>query len=353
MLRGGVVAARGPGLDRLPGLVDPETQLSLRLVAVVPGEAVSVHWLELPSGLAPLQAVAAARLMATDMSSQPLSDMHVAVGSEVEGESARVVALVPAITMAGWLGRLQAQGLDPDIILPEPLLLPRPASGFIRYDRGGIPLFRGRNDAFSVEPELAQLIVGDAAVEQLDKHAFEAAIAEQIAEPVINLRQGPFAKRRRWQIEWPLVRRLAALGLALLAVTLAIQIASILRYTYAADRLEQQANEVSVRALRRTGPLANAPAIMEQRLVELRGAGPGYSSLATALFEAVRATPTAELTALVFSPDGSFRATVQADSPATLSALQQRIAASALEVDAGPLRTGGGRPTVELTVRGR
>jgi general secretion pathway protein L len=94
---------------------------------VVPGEAVTLHWLEVPAGLAPAQAVAAARLMASEMSTQPLVDMHVAVGREAEGETARAVALVPAITMAGWIGRLQAQGLDPDLVLPEPLLLPRPA----------------------------------------------------------------------------------------------------------------------------------------------------------------------------------------------------------------------------------
>ena len=352
-LRDGRIVARGLELERLPGPLDPETQEAVSAVAVVPGEAVSVHWLEMPPGLAPAQAAAAARLMAADMSAQPVSDMHVAVGPEVEGESARAVALVPAIIMAGWLGRLQSEGIDPDIVIPEPLLLAKPAEGFHRYDRGDTPLFRSRNDAFSVEPELAELIVGEAHVEQLDNEAFEAGLGSQLAAPAVNLRQGPFAKRRRWRIEWPLVRRLAMLGLAILLVTLAIQIVTILRYTYAADALEQQANAVSAQALHRTGSLANAPALLDQRLTELRGSGGGYSSLASALFEAVRATPNAELTAMVFAPDGALRATVQADSPATLSALQQRIGGAGLAVEAGPLRTGGGRPTRELTVRGR
>jgi general secretion pathway protein L len=352
-LRGDGIAARGLSIDRIPSPVDPETQEPLRLVAVVPGEAVSVHWLELPSGLAPAQAVAAARLMATDMSAQAVSDMHVAVGSEVSEDSARAVALVPAITMAAWLGRLQEAGIDPDLVVPEPLLLPEPSEGFIRYDRGEIPLFRSRNDAFSVEPELAELIIRDAPVMRVDTDAFEAGLAEQVAAPVVNLRQGAFAKRRRWRIEWPLVRRLAVLGLAIVLVTLAIQVASILRYTYAADALEQQAAAVSGRALRRTGPLANAPALLEQRLTELRGSGAGYSSLASALFEAVRGTPNAELMTMIFAPDGTLRATIQADTPATLAALQQRIGARGFTAEAGPLRTGGGRPTVELTVRGR
>ncbi len=210
-LRGGAVAARGLGGERLPGLVDAETQEPLRVAAVVPGEAVSVHWLELPTGLAPAQAIAAARLMAADVSAQPVSELHVAIGPEVEGESARVVALVPALAMAGWLGRLQAEGLDPDLVMPEPLLLPRPDEGFVRYDRGEIPLFRGRSDAFSVEPDLATLVTGRAKVESIDTDGFEAGLSAALAAPAVNLRQGAFAKRRQWGIEWPLVRRLAML----------------------------------------------------------------------------------------------------------------------------------------------
>jgi general secretion pathway protein L len=90
---------------------------------------------------------------------------------------------------------------------------------------------------------------------------------------------------------------------------------------------------------------------MEQRLTELRGSGAGYSGVASLLFDAIRSTPNAELTAMVFAPDGSLRATVQADSPATLTGLQARMQSTGLSVDAGPLRTGGGRPTAELTVR--
>ncbi len=351
-LRGGEIVARGRELEKVPGLVDPATGDPLRVVAVVPGEAVTLHWLELPAGLAPAQAAAAARLMATDMSAQPVSDMHVAVGSEEEGESARAVALVPAITMAGWLGRLQGEGLDPDLMLPEPLLLPRPGEGFVRHDRGALPLFRGRNDAFTVEPELAELIVAEAPVEPLDAEAFERGLAAQITEPAVNLRQGMFAKRRRWKIEWPLVRRLVTLAAAILLVTLSIQVVAILRYTYAADALEIETSRVAAQTLRRSGPVSNAPAQLGQRLTELRGSGGGYGSLASALFEAVRATPNAELTALIFGQDGALRATVQGDAPATLSALQQQLTAAGLQVTAGPLRTGGGRPTVELTVQG-
>jgi general secretion pathway protein L len=351
-LRGGVVAARGADLEAAPALADPETGDTLRVIAIVPGDAVTLHWLEVPAGLAPAQAIAAARLMAADVSAQPVPDMHVAVGPEASDEPARAVALVPAITMAGWIGRLQAQGLDPDLVLPEPLLLPRPQEGFVRHDRGPLPLFRGRSDAFSVEPELAGLVLANADVVSLDAAQFEAGIAEAVAHPPVNLRQGAFAKRRRWKLEWKLIRRLVSLALGILLITLAIQVVSILRYTYAADALEVEANRVAARALPRV-TVSNAPAQLERRLTELGGAGGGYSDIAAAVFAAVRDTPNAELTGLIFDPGGSLRATVQADSPATLTAFQERIGASGFTVEAGPLRTAGGRPVAELTVRAR
>jgi general secretion pathway protein L len=351
-LGGGAVAARGSALEGLPALVNAETGEALRQVAVVPGDAVAIHWLELPSGLAPAQAIAAARLMAAEVSAQPVADMHVAVGPEVEGESSRAVALVPALTMAGWIGRLQAQAIDPDLVLPEPLLLPRPDEGYIRFDGGNLPLFRGPNDAFSMEPELAEIVLPRGSFANLTPHQFEAGIPEALANPAVNLRQGPFAKRRRWKLEWKLIRRLAALALGILLVTLAIQVVNILRYTYAADDLEAEATRIAAQAIPNV-TAANAPAYLERRVADLGGNGAGYGSISAAVFAAVRDTPNVELTNLVFDRGGSLRATIQADSPATVSAFQARVEAGGFIVEAAPLRAGAGRPVAELTVRAR
>jgi general secretion pathway protein L len=273
----------------------------------------------------------------------------VAVGPE-DGSALRPVALVPALTMAGWLGRLQAAGLDPDLVIPEPLLLAPPPEGFVRHDRGEIPLYRGAHDAFSVEPELARLITGDAPVRSLDADAFENGLAEAVTRPGINLRQGDFAKRRRWRIEWKQVRRLALLLLAILAVTLAIQIVSIWRYTYAADALEQEANRIAGRALGRQSADATQ---LDRRLSELRGSGVGYAAIASVVFAAVRATPNAELSSIVYDRDGTMRLTIMADSAATIASFEQRIEAGGFAAEQGPMRVGGGRPTTDITVRAR
>jgi general secretion pathway protein L len=131
------------------------------------------------------------------------------------------------------------------------------------------------------------------------------------------------------------VRRIARYAATLLLVTLALQVATIFRYTFEADRIEAEARTLA----RTAGPIR--PAVR---------AGAGYPALASALFEALNATANAELTALIYDQTGALRATIGADSPATLEALRQRVQGGGLQVELGPLRAGG-RPTADLTVQ--
>jgi general secretion pathway protein L len=345
-LAGGAVAARGPGLDGLPA-----DRSGARIVAVVPGEQVALHWLDLPPGLSPAQAAGAARLMSADASAQPLADLHVAVG-ETRGAGA-CVALVPAAAMAEWLGRLQAHGLDPQLMLPETALLAEPEGGLARYDRGGLSLYRGAGEAFAIEPDVAELVLRGRAVALATDEAFEAGLAAAVERPLVDLRQGAFGRRRTPRLEGARVRRLALLALGLVLASLAVQAAAILRYTFAADALEAETRRVAAAALPRHAGVTDASADLSRRLAELRGGGAGYGATAAALFGAVRATPNVSLSALSFSPDGSLRASVQADDPASLAALGGRLEADGFAVERGAPRRGGGRLVQALTVRPR
>src|SRR4051812_15916049 len=155
-----------------------------RTALAVPGTDVAIHWLDLAGDLTPAQAAAAARLMLADASAEPLGEMHVAAGRVENGLTA--VALAPVALMEAWL----ADGVDPDLIIPEPLLLLPPAEGLRRrgLDHRGIAL------AFSAEPELAGLVAADAPVETVGDVEFEAGLPAALADPVVNLRQGAFAK---------------------------------------------------------------------------------------------------------------------------------------------------------------
>lgn len=345
------IVDRGSGTDRLAVPVDPVDGTPGLQVLIVPGDAVALHWLEVPGGLAPAQAAAAGRIAAAEVSTQPLTDMHVAIGAEQEGRAERVVAIVPALAMMNWLSRSEAAGVDPDLILPEPLLLPVPDEGFVRFDGATRPLYRGEADAFSVEPALADVVIGSLPVRRLDLDAFEAAIPAALAAPAVNLRQGAFVKKRRWQVDWGLVRRLALIGLAILVVTLLTQLAAILRYSNAAAAAEEEARTLAGQAAPGAASATDPGARLTQRLIELRAPGMDYGVLAATLFGAISATPNAELGELTYERDGSLRATIEADGPATLTAVQDRVVASGFTAELGAPRSEGGRQTAELRVR--
>jgi general secretion pathway protein L len=324
LVEGGVVVARGEG-----GAAPPR---AARTVLAVPGEEVSLHWLDLDEGLTVAQASAAARLMLADASAEALSAMHVAVGRGEQGRT--VAAIVPTARMSEWLAAAAAAGVDPDTIVPAPLLLPAPETGFLRRDRGERADYRGSAAAFTLEPELAEAIVGDSPVELLDEGRSDEAVAAQAAAPPLNLRQGAFARRRQWRLDRPRLRRIAFFAIALAFLTLAVQIATILAYTFSADRLQDRADALAAQA---------GPAGADR--------GPGFGAAAAMLFAAVEATPNAELAGVDYRSDGTLTVTVTADSPATLSALQGRLEAGGFTVAPGESRTNGGRLSGQLTLR--
>ena len=345
-LDGGAVAARGEGLERpAPGE---------RLVAVVPGEQVTLRRVALEGAATPAQAAAAARLMLAEASAQPIAEMHVAAGREADEDGLRWAALVPQEAMSGWMAALAAEGLDPAHVVPDTLLVEAPAEGFVRHARGdGIALYRSTGEAFALEPELGALVTGERPVAALDREAFEAGLAGAVSPPALDLRQGAYAKRRQWRADKARVRRLAALGGILLLATLAVQAAAIVRYTFAADAIEAETRRIAATALPRAAGLDDPERDLTRRLSELRGGGAGYGATAAAVFAAVRATPNVELSALSFGGDGSLRMAVIGDGPASVQALAARIEQAGFATESGPPRSGGGRQVVDLTVRPR
>lgn len=346
-LADGAVAERGQGLER------PEP--GERLVAIVPGEQVALHWLDLEPGLTPAQATGAARLMLAEASAQPAGELHVAAGA-ADAQGLRPAALVPAEAMSRWMAALAAEGLDPDHVVPETLLLAPPEDGFVRLDRGdGLASYRASGEAFAMEPDLADVVLAGREARPVGEDMLEEGLERRLSPPPLDLRQGPYARARRW--EWQLdkarARRLALIGAAILLVTLAVQIASILRYTFAADAAEEEVAAIARAALPRAGALGDPVADLGSRLSELRGGGAGYGATAGAVFAALRATANVELSAMSFGGDGDMRLSVLADGPESVQALVGRIEAAGFAVAAGPPRGGGGRFTSDLTVQPR
>lgn len=316
-----------------------------RVIAIAPADAVALHWADL-GGLAAAQARAAARLIAAEHSLSPAGGLHVALGGEGEG---RIIAAVSADTMAGWIAALNAESLDPDAIIPAPLLLPRPDAGYVRAIIGGVPVIRGTDSGFVDEPAITAALVGAEPVATLS----DAALAAALEDPPLDLRQGAFAKRRRWRLDWPLMRRLILIAVAILAVTLLILLVQIVRTNFAADTLERRADTLTQTGLPRGVPVTDPQRQLDARLAGLRGGGLGFGAMAGTVFTAVQATPNVELSGLDFAPDGLLRVTVLAPGAPEVEALRSRIEQAGLDVEASPFQSEAGRIRGEFRVRAR
>jgi general secretion pathway protein L len=328
-------AADSPLPDAQPG----------RIVAVAPAGAMTVHVAELGT-LATQQARTAARLLVAETSVAPIETQHVAVGEPDGGD--RTVAVIGRGRMTAWLDALQARGIDPDMMLAAPLLLPRPNNGFVRAQVGAETVLRGRSSAFAEEPGLTELLVADAAVEDLDA---EALVLAALDRPELDLRQGEFAKRRRFRIDWAHVRRLALLGGGIAALTLLIAIVQIVRYGFDADRLDAEAQAIAAGVAPDAG--GDAVAALQAKLAARRGGGLGFTTTAGALLSAVQAVPNVELSTLSFESDGMLRATVLAAGAAEAEALRARIRSAGLAVEATPFAQENGRIRGEFRVSPR
>jgi general secretion pathway protein L len=339
LAEGGEIRARGDAETLTPD------DLPERVVAVAPAEAMTIHAAELGS-LTTQQARTAARLLVAETSVAPVDTQHVAVGA-ADGAD-RSVAVIGNGRISAWLESLQARGIDPDAILPAPLLLPRLENGFMRAMIGAETVLRGRSAAFAEEPGLTELLVGDATVEDVEA---ERLVLAAIDAPELDLRQGPFAKRNRFRLDWTLVKRLAGLAATIAAVTLLIAIVQIIRYNSAATALDAEAEQVARSVVRGSG--GDARGALSARLAARRGGGLGFTTTAGAVITAVQSVPNIELASLSFDADGLVRATVLAPGAAEAETLRSRIRATGLNVEATPFTSEAGRIRGEFRVGGR
>jgi general secretion pathway protein L len=334
-------------VDEGEGLPAPD---DAAVVAVAPADAVTLHWADLPAR-SPAQAMAAARIVVGDATAVPAHDLHVAVGRDAAGGE-RAVAVVAPDRMAGWLARLAAEGIDPAAIVPAPLLLPAPEEGHVRADLAGQSVVRGRTSGWADEARLTDLVTAGTAPETLPRDVVHAAAAASLAALPLDLRQGPFARRTRRAIDWPLVRRLAAMAALILLLTLAIDVVRIARYSFGADAIEARADTIARQGLARGAAAGEGDAgrMLAARLSSLRGPGAGFSATAAAVYQVVQASLGAEVTGLQFEPNGTMRVSLSAASEVEANAVKARLERAGFAVTASVFQSANGRLTGDLTV---
>lgn len=282
LVQAGAVAALQPG--------DPEAPA----VGIIPGDDVALHriWL---SGATARERRAEARMRASDLAAEPLDDLHVALAPAGDAGD-WWLALIGRERMAAHLATFAAAGVDPDHLVPAPLLLPAADSGVAAARLGDLCLLRGSDFAASVEPELAALLAPGTTP--------GAFTPEMTDPPPLDLRQGEFARKLRWwRLRWVQVAVAALVLVALLLAALPAVVAEG-RARAAAAAEEQHIRNLAGHVLGR--PFADAEGAARalaaaRRRAEASAVAPRLS-LASAILAA--AAP-ARLDRAELGPDGA------------------------------------------------
>jgi general secretion pathway protein L len=348
----GRILARGAGTPP-PAVLIADTSL----IVVPPADSVSLHRITLPN-LAPAQAQAAARLMASELAAAPIETLHTAIGSHATDPGAdgqRWLAITSADAMAGWLASLDAMGLAPAALVsaalvPAPLLLPADADSAVAWPLGPLLLVRAAmadgQHAFAAEPELAEALLR-VAPRLLDA---EAVAKHAVRPPALDLLQGRFARRQPWRAPPGQLRRLAVLAASAALLLVAGDAARLWQATRAADAAAQTRDSLAATLLPPGTPVTDARAQVVARAASASAGG--FSRLAAPLLAALESRPGVSLAALEADAT-SLSAALETASPGDVAAITAALEATGLSAVAGLPRGSAGLLQIELKVSRR
>lgn len=337
----GRTLASGLLVDDAEAAIDEDT----RVTAIVPGSAVSLHWVELAAASA-AQAASAARHLAADFVAAPIADQHVAAATETDADGRRLIGIVDKGVMAGWLATLAHHGLDPDEMVPAPLMLPVAEDAVSTLRSGDTLLVRAPDLALETEPTLAEMLIGGRALRPILRDILDLPA---YPDAPLNLRQGEFRKAPPRAIGRADIRRMALLAAGIVAAWLGADLALALRHHFAANALEAEMQALAAKAL--PGAAITAPALQLQQRYAASASSGGFTGMAASLFGALQASGTIRLESLRYEPTGTMRATLITPVGASAEPVRQRMAADGLNLIEGASRSGdnGQRIDIEVT----
>ena len=316
------------------------------VMALVAPQHVRCSWFAFPD-LEERQAIGVAKLRATE---QSLGLVHSSAGLDFDGTIA-TATISPEVMQQG-LDSLAARDLNPDIVLPFALVLNGPAEGVLGAQFDGISVLRGPGFAIPDEAVLRDIFVGASIADNVGPESVRQMFVSASAAPVLNLREGIFAKRERtvWttaeQRKW--IKRLLS---AIVIITVLITVVTLAKYWSATSAENQtalaaaQKIDPSIRDINQAeSALANA--------LDRRGiVHSGFTPLSAALWRSVKASPNVSVRELRFTRDGILTAVLAAPTADNLNKTLVAIQQDGFRITATPRQDTSGSTLVDLTVR--
>lgn len=346
----GAMVKGGSGAEWLPACGLSELPAGCTVMLVPPVGLTALHWISHPD-MPARQGRAAARIEALSASIGPADTLLAAANENDDAERPHVVAVAARTDMQHWLLWAQHHGLDPDLVVPAPLLLPEPEDGYVAGTIGGVRVMRGAGGALAGEEPLALALTGDALVKPLPPEAVNRNVIAALETPPLNLRQGDFAKRTRRSIDWLWVQRIAVWVGCILLISLLIALVAIIRTHSAASRLDAESVAMAAKVLPSVQDAAQAEGLLDTELAQ-RGAGPYiFSGPLAGLFTAMQSSPNVNLSRLSRGSDGLLSATLAAPKADDINVVLLALQGSGFTITATSSTDPNGKVLADITVR--
>lgn len=315
------------------------------MAIVAPADARCV-WASLPD-LEPKQAEGVARIRAAEHS---LGNIH-AVARHI-GDDNVVTATIATAAMEQGLARLIPRGINPDIVIPAGLVVEPNPDHVVRAEFDGATVLRGAAFAIPDEPVFRDLLVGDAAVEDVHTDAMRTALLAASERPMLNLREGIFAKRVRtdWltaqQRKW-LVRLLGGLVVA----SLLLGLVTWAKHKNATADEDDRALAAAQKIDPSISDITQAEAALERALAQKGMAKGRFAPLSAGLWRSVKASPNVSVRELRYGADGIMTVVFAAPDANSVNKALIAIQQDGYRVTATPRQDTSGATLVDLTMR--
>lgn len=345
----GALVQSGEGANWLAACGIAALPEQARVLLVPPAALVTLHWASYPD-LPARQGRAAARLAVLASGLLPADQLFAAADENEDPATPHVIALASRSDMQHWLLWAQHHGLDPDIIVPAPLLLEAPQAGFHRAVIGGTSVLRGVDLALPEDMALPEL-VADAAINDVAPGIIEGRAIAALDQPPLDLRQGDFAKRVRPVLDRRALQRIALWTGCILLILLLTTLVSVARQHMEASRLDRESLALAQQVLPNATDAAQAQVELESRLAARGAGGRAFTAPVAALLAAMQDAPGVALTSLSRDPDGMVRATLASAKAEDINIVLLALQAAGFTITATPSQDPGGRTLAEITVR--
>ena len=297
--------------------------------------------------LEPRQAEGVARLWAIEQSIGPVH----CVARHIIADKMIAATVAPAVMEYG-LARLALRDLNPDIVIPAGLAIDPHPDHVVSAEIDGMDVLRGSEFAISDEPALRDVLVGDNPVENVEPAALLAMLLAASASPLLNLREGVFAKREQivWatalQRKW--IRRLLV---SLVAATMMLGIITWAKHSSATNAEDNRALAAAQKIDPSITDITQAEAQLDRALQQKGIAKGRFAPLSAGLWRSVKASPNVTVRELRYGADGIMTVVLAApDTPSIQTALTA-IQQDGYKITATPRVDASGATLVDLTMR--